>query len=131
MSDDLTGIRAYISGYPGHADAAARRLSDQEVRAFVGEALVDLRERLRPTGDLADRLDSLVLHCEFGDQRALKALDDERYGEPEPAARLEAVDREIVETAARAPEITLEQLPAYLDELETLMQRRGPALRVG
>ncbi len=47
MSDDLDAIRALIPAYAGHAGADERRLSDQQVRAFAGELLVDLGDPSR------------------------------------------------------------------------------------
>ena len=63
MNEDLTRRSELVPGYAGHADPQARFLSDQQVRAWVGEMLADLDERLSPGGlrdDLAGALGDLA-----------------------------------------------------------------------
>ena len=65
--------------YAGHADAAARRLSDQQVRAWVGEQLVDLEDRL-PVERGPRAVEALLMRCEFADQHVIHAIEDDRFG---------------------------------------------------
>jgi len=130
MSEDLPGGSMLLPGYAGHADARARRLSDQQVRAWAGEVLADLRARL-PSDVAADRLDALLLRAEFGDQHVIRAIDDERFGAPDLAELIEACDRRLVEAAnllreagPDAPEAALEPLERAFDERSALMAER-------
>ncbi len=88
-------VRTTIPGYAGHDDAAARRLSDQQVRAYVGERLAELRDRLGAAVDTAVFDDALV-HCQFGDQQVIKALEDAHFGEPDTVAAVEAEDERVL-----------------------------------
>ncbi len=98
---DLDFLRGRIAGYADYADPAARHQVDQQVRAYLGEALSEARERLQPTGALAERLDSLLLRCEFSDQRAIRAADRAAYDRV-LIDRMHALDRELVRLADAA-----------------------------
>jgi hypothetical protein len=100
MNEDLTRRRELVPGYAGHADPQARFLSDQQVRASVGEMLAGLQERL-PADGLRDQVETLLLRCEFGDQHVIRAIQDDRFGKPELAELVEACDRKVVEAADR------------------------------
>ncbi len=122
-----TGGTAIVPGYAGHADARARRLSDQQVRAWVGEMLADLQERVPPDG-YGDRLDALLMQCEFGDQHVIKAVEDDRFGEPELVELVEACDRKLIAAASPGPNIGPDGIPALLDALETAFKERSAAI---
>lgn len=102
-------IQTRVPDYTGVADPAARRASDQHLRAWAGELLATLRTGV-PAGPARDRLDELILACEFADQRLIMAfeehaaLDDParlvRYLAAD-AAMLAAVDALL---AAKAPD---------------------------
>lgn len=124
---DETGGTAIVPGYAGHADARARRLSDQQVRAWVGEMLADLRERVPPDG-YSERLDALLLQCEFGDQHVIKAVEDDRFAEPELVELVEACDRKLIAAASAGPNTGPEGIPALLEALETAFKERSAAI---
>jgi hypothetical protein len=127
MSDDVQALTGLLPAYAGHGDAPARRLSDQQVRAFAGEALVDLQDRLT-LAPVQDRFDALLMRCEFGDQHVIKALEDDRFAEPAAAAAVEAVDRALVEAAARARTVDAGGLTAFIDDLEHAFDGRVAAV---
>jgi hypothetical protein len=127
MSDELTQIRAAIPAYAGHADAAARRLSDQQLRAAVGERLAAVRERL-PGGPAAAALDELVMHCQFGDQHVIKALESDRFAQPALVAELEAEDAHVLAAAAGSESVDATGLPAFIEALDAAFRRRNEAL---
>lgn len=117
--DDLTRIRARVPEYAGVDDVGARRASDQHLRAWSGELLAGLRERV-PSGAVRERLDAIVLCCEFGDQRLTMAFEEHgTLNDPAALARYLAADRATVEAvdaavAAREPE-ALERALAAVD----------------
>ena len=122
--DDLTRIRARVPAYAGVDDPGARRSSDQHLRAWSGELLAGLRERI-PPGTVRERLDAIVVRCEFGDQRLITAFEEHgTLNDPAPLARYLAADRATVEAvdaavAAREPEAferALEAVGAALNE---------------
>jgi hypothetical protein len=116
-----------VPGYAGHADAAARRLSDQQVRASVGELLTGLRARVAP-GGIRDRIDALLLRCEFGDQHVVRALEEEDFAQPELAALVESYDHKLVAAAKAAVTARLEDVPVLLDTLEHVFDERAAAI---
>jgi hypothetical protein len=127
MSSDTAVPGPPVPGYAGHADAAARRLSDQQVRASVGELLTGLRARLAP-GGVRDRVDALLFRCEFGDQHVVRALEDESFAQPELAAMVESYDHKLVDAANAVVTAPADELPALLDSLEHVFDERGAAI---
>ena len=121
----MTLIRARVPDYAGVDDPVARRASDQHLRAWTGEFLAGLRERV-PAGAVRDRLDALVFRCEFGDQRLVMAFEEHgTLDDREALARYLAADRATVAAvdaavAARDPET----LVRTLDAVETALNER-------
>ncbi len=124
---DLELLRSRIAGYAGYADEEARHQVDRQIRAYLGEALSDARERLRPAGSLGEQLDGLLLRCEFVDQRVIRAADHARFS-PEVLARVYAADRGIVEVADRVRAAAPAELAPLLDEAARLLDERFGAL---
>jgi hypothetical protein len=127
MSDDVSALRALLPAYAGHEAAQARRLSDQQVRAFTGELLVDLQDRV-PLDGIRERFDALLMRCEFGDQHVIKALEDDRFAEPEMAAAIEARDRTLVEAAAVSRTVAADGLETCIGNLERAFDERATAV---
>jgi hypothetical protein len=113
---DLEFLRERVPGYADYANADARHEADKQIRAFLGEALAVERERLTPAGPLAERLDGIILRCEFSDQRVIKAADHatfDRY----LIDRVHQLDRELVECAERIRALT--SADGLSEELDT------------
>jgi hypothetical protein len=129
MSEDTdkNSGSALVPGYAGHADARARRLSDQQVRAWVGEMLADLRERV-PLDGYGDRVEALLMHCEFSDQHVIKAIEDDRFAQPELVELVEACDRELIAAASPGRETGPDGLPALVEALEKAFKDRSAAI---
>ncbi len=123
----MTEIRGFIPAYAGRADAPARRLADQQVRAWVGERLAAVRDRL-PAGPASPVLDDVILHCEFGDQHVIKALEDERLGLDDAAAVIERADRTLLQTAADSESVDAAGLAAFVERLQALFRDRAAAI---
>ena len=118
---------ALVPGYAGHADASARRLSDEQVRAWVGEMLVDLQDRLALDG-VRERVDALLLRCEFADQHVIHAIEDDRFAEPDMAGVIEAYDRKLVEAARGCTTTAAEELTVLIETLERAFDERAAAI---
>jgi hypothetical protein len=123
MNDDVTLLRSVLPAYAGQDDAPARVLSDQQVRAWTGESLVDLQDRMALDG-LQERFDKLLMRCEFSDQHLTRALEHGVFHTPETAA-VEHYDSRIVAAAARARTIGPDGLSALFDELERAFDARA------
>jgi hypothetical protein len=120
---DLEFLQAHIPRYADYADDGARHEVDKQIRAYLGESLAAVRDRLKPAEALLDRLEGLILRCEFSDQRVIRAADHARF-EQQLIDRVHGLDREIVECADRIRTVTkpaelateLDAAARYLDE---------------
>jgi hypothetical protein len=127
MSDDVSALRTLLPAYAGQDDEQTRRLSDQQVRAWAGEMLIDVQERLALDG-LSDRFERLLMRCEFGDQHVMKALEDDRFGEPAVAAAIAAEDRKLVEAATRGRTVAAGGVDGFIGDLERAFDERAAAV---
>jgi hypothetical protein len=124
---DLDVLRARIPAYAGYGDEGARQQVDKQIRAYLGEALAATRDRLGPSGPLAEQLDGLLLRCEFSDQRAIRAASHARY-ERTVLDRLHCLDRELVEAGDGLRTVAAPDLGPALDGAARLLDARLGAL---
>ena len=125
---DLEALQARIPGYADYADPNARHQVDKQIRAWLGEALSEARDRLQPDGALVERLDGLLLRCEFSDQRVIRAADHARFDRG-LTDHVHALDRRIVEAgdAIRAA-ASLDALATALDDAARVLDERFGAI---
>lgn len=117
-----------IPDYADYGDHDSRQRVDKQVRAWLGEALADARQRLKPTGALAQRLDGLTFRTEFADPRVIRLAEHARF-DPNVIARIHALDRHVLDVADRIRTIENEdELTAALDEAARLLDERYGAL---
>jgi len=123
--DGLSFLRERIPAYADYGDEDARHLVDKQVRAYVGEALSLVRERLSTdiAGTVAEQLEKTLLMCEFSNQQLMHMLDHTTLSTVE-IEELHEVDHELIQTADRANAIEASKLDAYLSELTSLFARR-------
>jgi hypothetical protein len=125
---DLAFIRTRIPTYADYANEGARHEVDKQIRAWIGEALSEARARLSPSGGLGERLDGMVLRCEFSDQRVIRAADHARFDE-KLNDRVHQLDRELIEIADRVRAASNEdELSSALDEVARLLDERFGAI---
>jgi len=127
MSTDAAAGAPLVPGYAGHADTLARRLSDEQVRACVGEMLADLEERL-PIDAVRERFEAVLLRCEFADQHVIKAIEDNRFAQPDRVKLVEDADRRLIEVANRGRTIEPAAFPTLLEDLEHAFNERSAAI---
>ena len=127
--DQLAFLRERIPAYADYGDEDARHLVDRQVRAYVGEALSGLRERVWSalSESLAQQLERILMLCEFTNQQLMQALEHARLADAE-FEELHEVDHELISTADRAMAIEVSMLDAYLEELKVLFARRAQAV---
>lgn len=125
---DLEALRSRIPGYADYADDTARHEVDKQIRAFLGEALAVARDVVKPEGALAERLDGLLMRCEFSDQRVIRAADHARFGDA-LVDHIHALDRGIMECADRVrAAATADDLSRELDAAARLLDERFGAI---
>jgi hypothetical protein len=125
---DLEYLRAHVPGYADYGDIDSRHHVDEQVRAYLGEVLADVRTRLEPDGALAQRFDGLLLRCAFVDQEVVRAADRGRF-EPQLVERVHRLDRAIVELADRLRAVaSREALAPLLDAAASLLDGRFGAI---
>ncbi|GAC1653782.1 MAG: hypothetical protein NVS9B12_04010 [Vulcanimicrobiaceae bacterium] len=130
MEQALADIKAHVPDFAGYDDERTRRISDEQIRAIVGEALALLHYNhpdYFDAGDLAVVYDRLILRCEFTNQGVFKefeytALDDARK------LAIARADETLIATSLRAESVAAEQLQTYLAELEKAFDGRDKAL---
>jgi hypothetical protein len=127
MSEDAASPAPPVPDYAGHGDAVARRRSDQQVRAWVGELLVDLQDRL-PLEGLRERFDALLMRCEFADQHVVHAIEDDRFGGADFAAAIEDYDRKLVTVAGASATVTAAELSGLIDAIERAFAERAAGI---
>jgi hypothetical protein len=125
---DLELLQSRIPAYAGYANGDARHQVDKQIRAWLGEALTDARDRLKPDAALAERLDGMLLRCEFSDQRVIRAADHARFDQ-ELVDHVHALDRRIVEAGdgIRAA-ASLDELATALDDAARVLDERFGAI---
>ena len=119
----LEALRAKIPQFPGYGDERARRVADELVRSYMGEALALLDERHPEYFSNMGRYETLILRTSFMNQTAFKAFEYATMdGELEQALLDE--DSAVVDAADRAGTIDAGALDPYLDEITAALDRR-------
>jgi len=126
--DALGSLRAKIPAFPGYAHADDRRLADEEVRAYLGEALAGLGDRVG-AGPLNDRYEAVLLRAEFMNQRAFRVFEGADLDDAQIAAMASA-DLAAVELADRAGSLKDGDLASYLDAVMAALGARDRAMEV-
>jgi hypothetical protein len=121
--DDTAFLHERIESYAGYTNDIDRQRSDEQIRAYVGEALARVRARLRPAGAASEALERLLVRCEFADQGVAHAFDAVDVDADEIAATA-AADRELVTLADRAGEVETAQLEPFLAQVGAALDRR-------
>jgi len=127
---DAMELQAMIPQFPGYLDEAARRLSDELVRSYAGEAVAGLVGRLRPFDDTAleARFDAVLMRAGFTNQSAFRGYESAVLSRDRSAAML-AADTLLATLANRAASVDLQSAPGYLDELVAAFDARDSAMQ--
>jgi hypothetical protein len=134
--DAVEAIRAKIPQFPGYVDETTRRLSDELVRSYLGEALALLRER-HPDffGQRSDAFEALLLRAGFMNQQAFHAFEYRHLDETEQAG-IATADLALIQLADRTATIDAAGIPGFLNDLtaafdtrDALMSNQSPQQR--
>ncbi len=121
----MTFVRERIPRYGDYSDETTRHLTDEYVRAYVGERLTDVRDRLDGELDAAARkkLEELLWRCEFTDQVFIRWIDHARLEAP-AVAQLHQIDRTLIELADRLESAGAPEVCALFDQMDIAFERR-------
>lgn len=126
--DDADAVRAQIPNFPGYATLADRRLADELVRSYLGEALSELAAR-HPDffADAHDGYQRLIMRAGFMNQLAFHAFE---YADGDAArqAAVAAGDRDLLTIADRSGAVDASGIPSYLDDVTAAFDRRDAAM---
>lgn len=127
--DAFERICSLIEGFGGYAEAAQRRVSDEQIRAFVGEALAALPavEIDNLPAEERSSYDRVLLRCEFINQDVFRVFDGDPTTERINATLI--ADVEVVEAAIEVRGMTNETLNGALVRLDAAFDKRDAAMR--
>ena len=125
--DALEFLKSTIPDFAGYDDEPARRIVDEQIRAFVGEALAILRDAHGEyfTEEAQGLYDRLLIHCEFADQDVVHDFEA-AHGDVTPLAD---ADAPLIQLAARAADVDAAALPEFLQKLKSAFENRDRAYR--
>jgi len=126
--DALAALRAKIPGFPGYEDADARRLSDEQVRAYLGEALAAIGPRLSCPDPLPERYESTLLRVEFMNHAAFGVYESATLDGAGSIA-MAAADLAAVDLAEVADAVDSASLGTYLDSVNAALDERERVMR--
>lgn len=113
-----------IPDFAGYADDDSRRLSDEQVRSYLGEALAAAGARLAPLAPgVQSALDDLLIRTGFINQRAFRAFEEGAHN-ANGFDDLAEADAAVVELADRAAALEAGGLEAYVQEAGAALDRR-------
>lgn len=126
--DDADAVRAQIPTFPGYATLADRRLADELVRSYLGEALSELADR-HPDffADAHDGYQRLLMRAGFANQLAFHAFEY-ADGDATRQAAVAAGDVALIAVADRAATVGASGIPGYLDDVTAAFDRRDAAM---
>jgi hypothetical protein len=125
----LEQLRAKISGFPGYDGELERRLSDEYVRSYLGEALAELASRDVLPPELRERVDAVILRVGFADQHAFAAHARGKTSDAGDESAVAAADTATVALADRAASLDAASAASYLDQVTTTLDKRDAAIR--
>jgi hypothetical protein len=129
MNDDRKFLEDRLAGYTDYSDPDTRVQNEERARAFAGEQLATIRERLGKSLDKATALalDAAILECQFADMEYARTLQDARLDDTTIAALVQ-IDRRLVEAAEGAAKVSAGELRPLLEEIAASFKARQPAI---
>lgn len=127
--DALERIRSFIDGFAGYAEPDHRKISDEQIRAFVGEALTELPavEVDNLTADERSHYDRVLLRCEFINQDVFHVFDSNPTAERIQATML--ADIVVVEVASALKAVESPGFDGLLIRLNEAFDGREAAMQ--
>jgi hypothetical protein len=121
--DDIAFLHGRIESYADYTNDDCRQLVDEQVRAYVGEALARVLERLAPDGSAGEALARVLLRCQFADQTVVRTLEVD-----EPTASdmqtFHRADRELITLADEADALGPDDVGAWIMRIDAALDGR-------
>jgi hypothetical protein len=128
--DPLDMLRARIAAFPGYDGENNRRLADEFVRSYLGEALVNVAGgNAELPADMQSRIDALLLRVGFADPKSFAAHGIPTADRSADGGEVATQDAATVEIADRARSVDPALLNGLLDEVTQTLDRREAAMR--
>ena len=127
--DAIDQLRVDIPQFPGYADEGARRLCDELIRSFVGEALARMEARLGVTDPrLCERFGALLLRAGFTNQSAFRGYEYVELSSLQ-VDQIAQADLALVILAQAADGTSAADASAYLDRIVAAFDARDSAMQ--
>jgi hypothetical protein len=127
--DPLQLLNDKIANFPGYATDDARKVSDEEVRSYLGEALADIEARLALADPgSAQQIGDLLLRVGFTNQAVYHAYEEKARNAHGPFDGVPDADARVIELAQRAAQVDAAGLSAYLAEAASALDARDAAM---
>jgi hypothetical protein len=127
--DPLELLNERIHDFPGYATDSDRRLSDEMVRAFLGEMLADLQVKLAPLDEaLTSQIGDLMFRSGFTNQIAFRPYESVELSEA-GVAEIASADARAVDLADVAATVRKDGLAGFLAEVTAAFDARDAAMR--
>lgn len=129
--DPIERLCERIAEFPGYNGEQSRRLSDEYVRSYLGEALADvLGDGASLTPELRSRFDELLLRLGFADPQSFVTHRlVEGLGKDDDGGEVAAQDAATVELADRVRSADAQTAANYLEEIARRLDVRQAAMR--
>jgi hypothetical protein len=124
--DPLEVLRAHVPDFPGYDGEHNRRLSDEFVRSYLGEALANA-SRANVPAEVQSSIDALLLRAAFADPKSFPA-HGLVVGTIKADGEVAREDAATVELADRVRSADASSLAALLDEVTQTLDRRDVAM---
>lgn len=126
--DAFERIRSIISGFAGYDEAMHRRLSDEQVRGFVGEVLAELPalEVDNLSAEERSAYDRVLLRCEFINQDVFRVFDTNPTPQRVQATLL--ADAEVIEAACSLRRVNPQKANGLIAALTEAFDKRDAAM---
>lgn len=127
--DPLELLNERIHDFPGYETDTDRRLSDEMVRAFLGEMLADLQVKLGPLDEAtASKIGDLMFRSGFTNQIAFRPYESLELDEA-GIAEIATADARAVDLADVAATVRKGGLAEFLEEVTAAFDARDGAMR--
>jgi hypothetical protein len=127
--DPLELLNERIHDFPGYATDTDRRLSDEMVRAFLGEMLADLQVRLAPLDDqTGGQIGELMFRAGFTNQIAFRPYESIELDEA-GITEIATADGRAVDLADVAATVRKGGVAEFLGEVAAAFDARDAAMK--
>ena len=127
--DPLELLNERMNDFPGYATDSDRRLSDEMVRAFLGEMLADLQIKLAPLDEaVTSQIGDLLFRSGFTNQIAFRPYEAVALDEA-GVTEIATADARAIDLADVAATVRKDGLPSFLADVTAAFDARDAAMR--